>query len=58
MTVKQLEKELRKERYDTKATPVYVVVGKDRYELEAVSVYDGEVHLTAKYGDRPEDVVE
>lgn len=46
ITVKSLARQLQQEKYDVKSVPVLVIMNGDRYEVEAVDLYDDEVHVT------------
>ena len=50
MTVKELVKELAKEKYDTKNTDVKVAFLDETYDVESVNIYDNEVHLKVVAG--------
>lgn len=45
MTVKELQKELAKEKYDTKNTPVFMGTEQIRVGIKSVEIYDDGVYL-------------
>lgn len=50
MTVKELLKELQKEKYDVKSVPVFVNIEGERFGIDSCNIFDGEVLLTV--GDK------
>lgn len=46
MTVKELQNKLRQEKFDVKNATVYVAVEGERFEVNDVQIFDGEVHVT------------
>jgi hypothetical protein len=54
MTVKELQNKLRQEKFDVKNARVYVQIENERFDLEDVNIYDGEVHITV--GEPAEEV--
>lgn len=55
MTVKELLKEISKEKYDQKSAQVYITVQGQRFKLSGANIYDNEVHL--QVGEAVEDEV-
>jgi predicted heme/steroid binding protein len=53
MTVKELQNKLRQEKFDVKNAKVYVAVQGQRFNIEDVSIFDNEVHVTV--GEPEED---
>lgn len=43
MTVKELERKLRQEKFDVKNTKVYVTVQGQRFEIKDIDIFDHEV---------------